>query len=538
MQRIELYVGLLGTSSIIGYLFSKSPVPISMLQVIAGMLISIIPGFPEINLQPELVLDVFLPLLIYGASSESSWRDVKTNLNPIVSLSIGHVIFITVLVAITIHYLLPPLGWPLAFVLGAVISPPDAVAILSIAEKIRVPQKIMTILKGESMLNDATALIFFRFSLAAVLTHEFSPLKAFTAFFIVVICETVYGLILGNILGKIRLKIHDPTLQMMISILTPFLAYLPAERLGGCGVVATVVTGLVIGHKYLERFPPEVRLSARAVWETLSFAIQSILFLLVGLNLRFIIARISKMQLESLSYYSIIIITVVIIGRFLWVYASIYFPAFLLSRKHKKLSAPPWQYPFVVSWAGMRGGISLAAALAVPALPKTIDNVSSNDLIIFLVFCVITATLLIQGITLPLILRLLGIENHGENEKQEEHINELHARETITNDVIQWLFEYKNQVSTDEELVGEIKFRIKEYKKLKESLLRIIDQTEQTTSEAKLDSVNEVNLFVQIIEIERASLQKLWDEEKIKHHLRNKLLHELDHRSKQYTKSL
>ncbi len=281
MDQIELLVLMLSIIVAVGVFFSQSAVPTALILVIVGMLVSIIPHFPEVTINPTIILNIFLPLLLYVTSAESSWRDVRLNLRPIVSLSIGHVLFITGIVAITVHALIPQLGWPLAFVLGAVISPPDDVAIIPIAEKIQMPRQVLTVLKGEALLNDATALTVFRFALAALVTHQFSVMHAVTGFCAVIVGETLYGLFVGHVLGQLRLRIKDPLLQVLTSLMTPFIAYLPAEHLGGSGVLATVVTGLVIGHVYLERFAPDVRLVSRSVWATLGFALQSLLFLLV-----------------------------------------------------------------------------------------------------------------------------------------------------------------------------------------------------------------------------------------------------------------
>lgn len=260
MDQIEIYVTLLCVIACVCWIFKKVPIPMPLILVMAGMLLSFLPVLPEVNLKPEIVLDVFLPLLVYVTTAESSWRDVKTNIRPILLLSNGHVLFITALIAVTVHAFIPELGWPMAFVLGAVISPPDDVAIVAIAEKINLPSRIVTILKGEGLLNDAVALILFRFSLVAVITHQFSAIEAISSFFIIVIGETAYGLFLGYVIGEIRLKIKDPMLQVLISIITPFLAYLPTERLGGCGVLATAVTGFVISYRYLERLPRRLEL--------------------------------------------------------------------------------------------------------------------------------------------------------------------------------------------------------------------------------------------------------------------------------------
>jgi CPA1 family monovalent cation:H+ antiporter len=533
MDLIETYVALFGIIVTVGFIFDRSVIPTSLILVITGMILSHFLILPTIDLNPKLVLDVFLPLLLYQISTSSSWKDFKKNLRPIALMSVGHVLFMTCLVAVTVHWLLPELGWPLAFVLGAVISPPDDVAIVSIAEKIHMPKRLVTILEGEGMLNDATALILFRFALAATLTHEFSALAAVSTFFIVLIGETLYGLFLGYVIGNLRLRIHNPIIHMITSVLTPFLAYLPAERLGGCGVIATVVTGLVIGHHYSLHFQPEFRLLSRAVWPTLSFAIQSLLFLLVGLNMQFILHGISAITFEKLAFYTLSVVGVVVIGRFIWVYPATYLPRYWFASIRKRDPYPPWQNPFLISWAGMRGSISLAAALAVPVLPGTIDNVNVRNLIIFLVFSVIVVTLVVQGLTLPWLLKTIGIGRHTQREKYDEHLEELHARVKINKAVLRWLEEYNNQVINDPKLAEEVQMHLKYYKLLNRQLQeRLSNHDGNIDHDERLETIDTVFLLSHIIKIEKSELLRLWRNEKISLSIRNKLLDNLDYRSK------
>lgn len=533
MEQLVTYVALFSVIVILGQLFNKAPVPLSLILVIAGMFLCIIPSFPRIILNPDVVLNIFLPVLIYQISTFSSWKDVKKNMWPIASLSFGHVIFITVIVAITIHTLIPELGWALSFVLGSVISPPDDVAIVSIADKIRMPLKIVTLLEGEGMLNDATALIIFRFSLAALVTHQFFPLQALATFIMVVIGEALYGLTLGFAIGELRLRIQNPILHIIASILTPFLAYLPCELLGGSGIIATVTTGFVIGHIYALRFTPEFRLISRAVWPTLAFAIQNIIFLLVGLNMQSIIQGIAIIPTADLVLYSSAVIAAVILGRFFWVFIALgYLPRLLFPRLRKK-SRPRWQSLFVVSWAGMRGGISLAAALAVPALPNSIQGVNPKDLLLFLIFCVIAATFLLQGLTLPWLIKVLGIQKYGQREKYDEHIHELAARFKITSAVLRWLKNYRKHLSNENVLLDQVKLYIREYKMLRNNLeKRIKEHHPEMVHDEKEEIKNEVFLLTELIEIEKKELLQLWRDEKVNLAVRNKLLNQLDHRSK------
>ncbi len=529
MGLFEFYIGFLGIIVCVGVIARNILVPAPLLLVVAGMLISLLPHFPHIEIKPELVLNIFLPLLIYQISATTSWRDVKKNLRPIALLSVGHVLFITLVVAVITHAIIPGMTWPMAFVLGAVISPPDDVAIIAIAQKIQLPQRIITILTGEGLLNDATALILFRFALAAVITQQFSAPQAFAEFFTIIIAETAYGLALGYIIGELRMKIRDPTLEMMLSLLTPFLAYLPAVQLGGSGVLATVVTGSVIGHHFLERYSAEARLLARAIWDTIGFALQSVLFLLVGLNLRMILENIASIPMQQLLFYSSITTVTVIVGRFIWVFSATYLPRFFSKSLRKKDPYPPWQYPFVVSWAGMRGGISLAAALAVPTATVNRGAIDLKDLLIFLVFCIITATLLIQGLTLPWLLRVLGITKIGLREKKDEYLAELNARKLMTKAGLHWLHDYKASMADDATQLEEVKLQIREYQILKKRLDDMIQNHQENTIEnAAYQFKCTVHIATQLIEIEKETLTALWHDAKISHTIRTKLLEQLD----------
>lgn len=533
MEQIEIYIVLFGIIVIVGQIFRKSTVPISLLLVITGMLLSLIPAFPRVTLDSTTVLNIFLPLLIYQISAFSSWKDVKKNLRPISLLSVGHVIFITTLVAVVIHALIPQLGWPLAFVLGAVISPPDDVAIVSIAEKIRMPARIVTILEGEGMFNDATALILFRFALVATVTHQFYVMHAVGAFFLVIVGETLYGLALGYILGELRARIANPMLHMIASVLTPFLAYFPAVMLGGCGVLATAVVGFMIGNVYAFRFSSEFRLVSRSFWPTLSFGIQSILFLLIGLDLHVILEKISSIPSKSLLLYSVAVILVVVIGRFLWVYPATYLPRFFSATIRKKDPYPPWQTPIIISWAGMRGGISLAAALAVPILPATVQGANSRDLLIFLVFCVIAATLLLQGLSLPWLLKVLGVQKYGQQESYEEHLTELSTQLKMTEAALSWLSDYEKEIKDNQKALDELRLYIQQYQMLEKQLKEsIINHNGLSMHDEKAEMMEEACLLMQIIEVEKTALLQLWREEKINLTILNKLLERLDHRSR------
>jgi CPA1 family monovalent cation:H+ antiporter len=321
---------------------------------------------------------------------------------------------------------------------------------------------------------------------------------------------------------------------VIASILTPFLAYFPPIMLGGSGVLATAITGFVISNRYGVRFTPEFRLVSRAIWPSISFAIQSILFLLIGLDMRLILDSISSISGKSLFIYSAAVILVIIIGRFIWVYPATYVPRWLFPSILKKDPYPPWQYPIVVSWAGMRGGVSLAAALAVPVLPATVEGANPRDLLIFLVFCAIAATFILQGLTLPWILKVTGVHEHGQRERYDEHLSQLTARKKMIQAALRWLSEYKENIKDNPKVLDQVKLYIQEYRMLKAQLKERIAAHDGITTLAhdeQAESREEACLLSQILEVEKEELLKLWRKEKINLTVRNNLLAQLDHRS-------
>lgn len=531
MDVFITYLVLFSFIVVLGQIFRKSTIPIALILVIFGMLLSYIPFFPTIQLNSTLVLNIFLPLLVYEIGAFSSWRDMKKQARPIGLLSIGHVIFITILVAVMIHALIPQMGWPLAFMLGAIISPPDDVAIVSIAEKIRIPERIFIILEGEGMFNDAAALTLFRFALAAAVTNQFSVEHAFTTFVIMIIGETFYGIALGFLLGELRARIKSTPLHIIASFLTPFIAYIPMVQLGGSGIIATALVGFIIGNRYTLRFTPDYRLTALTIWPALAFAIQGLIFLLVGLDLRSTFERISSIPLESLLIYVMSVVIMVIIGRFIWVYGFvIVLPRMLFPSLNKKDPYPPWQYPFIISWSGMRGGISLAAALAIPAFTFKLGNLDLRDLFVFIVFCLIFVTLILQGLSLPYILKRMGIDKVGQSERYREHMTELQARLQMINAALNWLHLYKDKIPSDKKLLAETSMHIYEYETLRNQFeARISAHTIDSIHNEEIEIKQKLSLLSKIIDIEKDEVVKLWREDKINLKTRNKLMAILDH---------
>jgi Na+/H+ antiporter len=421
LNLIEVIMGLLVAVAGLALLSRKIPIPYPILLVVGGLSLGLIPGLPRVRLDPELVFVFFLPPLLYPAALFTSWRDFRANLRPISLLAVGLVLFTTCAVGFLAHHFIQDLPLAAGFVLGAIVSPPDAIAAGAIAERLRVPRRIVTILEGESLVNDATALVAFRFAVAAVVTGVFSVGHAAGQFFIVGVGGILIGLIAGFITAAIQKPIDDPPIEITLSLLTPFAAYLPAEQLHVSGVLAVVTAGLYHGWRIPELTSSRTRLQAGPVWEMIEFLLNGFIFILIGLQLPEVLRHLSGRSIPQLVWYAVIISLAVIAIRILWVFPATYLPRLLFKSIRQRDPYPAWQHVTIVAWTGMRGVVSLAAALA---LPFTIQNGApfpGRDLILFLTFVVILATLVLQGLSLPPLIRWLGVEDDRAGEKEERN---------------------------------------------------------------------------------------------------------------------
>jgi len=419
LNIVEMVMGLLAAVAALALLARKIPVPYPILLLFGGLALALIPGLPQARLDPELVFLVFLPPLLYPAALFTPWRDFRANLRPILLLAVGLVLFTTVAVGFLVHYFIPELPLAAGFVLGAIISPPDAIAAMAIAEQIRMPRRIVTILEGESLVNDATALVALRFAVAAVVTGSFSFGNAGARFLLVALGGIVVGLIVGYLTALIQKPIDDAPIEITLSLLTPFAAYLPAEQLGLSGVLAVVTTGLYHGWRIPEMTSSRTRLQAGPVWRMVEFLLNGFIFLLIGLQLPAVLRRLSGRAPSQLVWYAILISIAVILIRILWVFPATYLPRLLFSSIRRCDPYPAWRHVTIVAWTGMRGVVSLAAALALPLLVDDGSPFPGRDLILFLTFVVILVTLVLQGLSLPPLIRWLGIEEDDDVEREE-----------------------------------------------------------------------------------------------------------------------
>jgi monovalent cation/hydrogen antiporter len=415
MHQVELILALLVAVAALASVARVLHLPYPIILVLGGLLLALIPVMPRIELDPELFFLFVLPPLLYIAAFNLSVTDVRASLPPILSLAVGLVLASIVVVAVLAHTVLPGLGWPTAFALGAIVSPPDAVAAASIFRKLGVPRRLVTLLEGESLFNDATALVAYRMALVAMATSAFSIGEAGLRFVVVSTGGVLVGLAVGAAIAWLRRRVDDPPVEITISLLTPFAAYLPAERLGVSGVLAAVVSGLWLGWWAPRIMESDTRLRGRAVWEMVVFVLNGLVFILIGLQLPTILIALSDRPLVLLIGLGLLISLAVIMVRLVWVFAGCYLPWWPGGPILGRDDGLGWQPVLVAGWAGMRGVVSLAAAFALPlATPE-------RHLLIFLTFCVILVTLVGQGLSMPWVIRALNVLDDGTDEYQENH---------------------------------------------------------------------------------------------------------------------
>lgn len=424
-----LVLGLLVAVAALVMLSNVLKMPYPIFLVFGGLAMGFVPKVPKIELPPDLVLLVFLPPLLYSAAFFSSPRDLKANLRPITLLAVGLVLLTMAAVAIVAHAVIG-LSWGAAFVLGAIVSPTDPVAATAIAGRLGAPRRIVTILEGESLINDGTALVLYRVAVMAVTTGSFSLWNAGLQFVLYGTVGAVIGLVVGWVISRVRRWIEDSLVEVTVSLLTPYAAYIPAEELGTSGVLAAVAAGLYLGWYSPSMTAPRARLQTSEVWEVLPFLLNSLLFILLGLQLPNILGGLSgDYSMTSVIWYGLLVSAVVVAARLVWTFPATYLPR-LLSKSIRERNPPPqWQGVTVIACTGMRGAVSLAAALAVPLTIKGGPDFPGRDLILFLTFCVILLTLVPQGLSLPFVIRLLGLAGQGEDEEHEEVEARLRATE-------------------------------------------------------------------------------------------------------------
>ena len=465
MTPIAIVLLLLALVAGLATLARRLSVPYPILMVLGGLALSLVlglfrdllPGFARVELEPELVFLLLLPPILFSAAYFTSPRELAANARPIGLLAIGLVLATTVVVGLVVHALVPGIGWPAAFALGAIVSPPDAVAATAIAQRLGLPARQVTILEGESLVNDATALVAYRLAVAAAVTGVFSLTDAIGAFAWVSAGGVVIGLAVGWLMVEVEKRLDDPPVEVLLSLLGPFAAWVPSEALGVSGVLAVVTAGIVLGRAAPRILSSRTRVLGSGVWQMVVFTLNGLVFILIGLQLPTILEVLrEERSIGELLLLGGAVSLAVVVVRLAWVFPAAYLPRWLSRSIRGREIAPSPRGVLITGWAGMRGVVSLAAALALPlsvggGAGGAFDH---RDLLIFLTFCVILVTLVGQGLSLPWLIRRLGVGDDGSAAHET-----LHAREAATEAALARLAELETEWSGHAELIVHLRER-------------------------------------------------------------------------------
>jgi monovalent cation/hydrogen antiporter len=418
---LELIIGLLLVVVVLATVARRIGVPYPILLVVGGLILALVPQAHDVELNPDVVLLLFLPPLLYADAWTMSWRDFRKNKRAIGLLAVGLVFATVLVVGFVARALIPGMPWGVAFALGAVISPTDAVAATAIARTVGLPRRLVAILEGESLVNDASALVAARFAVVAVATGTFSLGRAALTFVWVVVAGVAVGLASGWLIAQVTKRISDPYILILFSLVSPYLVWLPAESLQASGVLAAVTAGLFVGYRAPRLLRADARLPAYAVWETWVLLLNGLAFILLGLQLRTVVAGLEGGRLASMVGIGLLISLVVMLVRILWVYPAAILPRVLIPAIGRADPMPSMSSLLVVGWAGMRGVVSLATALALPLTIVTGARFPYRAEVIFFAFVVVLVTLLLQGLTLGPLIRRLRLVDDGGADREERH---------------------------------------------------------------------------------------------------------------------
>jgi CPA1 family monovalent cation:H+ antiporter len=497
----------------------KTPYPIVLF--IGGVVLSLVPDLPRIALNPDVVFLVVLPPLLFIGGFNTSWRDFHKNLVSILMLAFGLVGFTVLGVALGTGWLIPGFDYRLGAVLGAVVSTTDAIAAGAIAKRLGLPRRIVDVVEGESLVNDASGLLALQFSVALVVAgHRPGVGLALLELLWLIAGGLSIGLLVAFIIRKASLNITDAPVEITLSLATPYFAYLAAEGIHASGVLSVVVCGLYLGRKSSETLSINARLDSSAVWKTLEFAINGIVFILMGLQLPLVLGGISNLSAMQLARYGIVFATLVVALRIIWV-----FPGALIAfwiRRYLLHQEGPWpgnKQVFIVAWTGMRGVLALAAAISLPTVLENGAPFPQRDVIIFLTFCVISATLVLQGLTLPILIEKLGLSASGARSLEEQQ-----ARLLILNTVLEYLDELERGAKPEHAEIYEDMIR---HYRARLTLIGVAGELLPPQQDIVLARY-ERNLTQELRALERSTAVMLRNEDKINDELLRTIERELD----------
>ncbi len=420
----ELVLVLLACVIPLELLARRLHLPPAAALILGGIGLALVPGMPEVRLDPDLAMVLFLPPLLLGSAYFTVWRDFRANLRIILQLAVGAVAFTTAIVGVVAHWLEPGLPWAACFALGAIVSPPDAVSAKAVLARVKLPPRMMVLLEGESLVNDATGIVLFRFAVAAGLTGTFHAGEALLSFGVLSVGGVGLGWMFGLGVMMVLPRLREPTLMTLASLLAAWASYIVGERLHVSGVLCTVTCGLVMGIRQHGTLKAATRTEARAVWRLVEFVLESLVFILIGLSLRGVLDRLGgggisvSAQLPAAAG----VVGAVILSRVLWIFPAVYLPRWLIPALRRRDPVPPVAVPVIMSWAGMRGVVSLAAALSLPG------EFAGRDFIVATTFLVILVTVLLQGVTLAPLIRLFRLEHFTLAEPKSLNTDQARAR--------------------------------------------------------------------------------------------------------------
>ncbi|MDC0768076.1 Na+/H+ antiporter [Streptomyces sp. HD] len=415
---------LVAGSAVVAAAARRTPVPAPLLLVAAGLVVSYLPGVPDYTLDPHIVLPLVLPPLLHSAATDSSYLDLRAQLRPVMLLSVGYVLFATFTVGWIAYLVVPGLPLTAALVLGAVVAPPDAVAATAVARRVGLPSRVTTILQGESLVNDATAITAYRVALAAAVGEGATWAGGIGEFLLAAVGGIGVGLVLMVPIHWLRTHLKEALLQNTLSLLIPFVAYAAAEQVHASGVLAVVVVALYLGHRAWE-VDFATRLQEEAVWRMVAFVLESAVFALIGLQLPVVLKGLGEYEGGRAAWYAIAVFAVVVVSRFVWVYPATFLPRMMSARIREREGDLNWKGPFIISWAGMRGVVSLAIAFSIPLTVNGGEPFPERNLILFLTFTTVIGTLVVQGVTLPPLIRVLRLPGR---DPQAETLAEANAQ--------------------------------------------------------------------------------------------------------------
>jgi monovalent cation/hydrogen antiporter len=424
-----LILGLLVAIPTLSVLARVVGVPYPIVLVLAALPLGFVPGVPVVELDPDLVLVIFLPPLLYVAAFFANLRELRADARAISLSAIGLVLLTTCAVAVVAHALIDGLPWAVAFALGAIVSPTDPVAATAIVRRLGAPRRLVTIIEGESLVNDSSALIAYRVAVAAAVGGSFSLLDATVDFVVAVVGGIAVGLVVGKAIAEVRRRLDDVPVEITISLFTGYAAYLPAEQLGFSGVLGAVTAGIYLGWRAPRISSPQMRMQADAVWQFAVFLLNAVLFVLIGLQLPNILDGVSEISVPTLAGYALATIGVVVGMRLLWMFTVPYLIRAVDRRPSQRARRVPAAPRVIVAWSGMRGAVSLAAALALPLETDAGAPLPARELVIFLAYCVVLFTVVVQGLTLPALIRRLDVREGGFDEEAEEYAARIAAAE-------------------------------------------------------------------------------------------------------------